>query len=135
MPSFSKLGDKAFLSDCQLTDEVIQNDQTIFMFTWIGLIISLLGFILCSIRRINLIVSLLRILSGIIYLLMLQRITMSIHTLTNNKSRKLDLGELTNLTFNEARVTFERRWNFYDQIRNAIVFSLSLLFLLILTMR
>ena len=36
MPGLSNLNDKDFLRAFQVTDAVIQNNQPLFMFTWIG---------------------------------------------------------------------------------------------------
>ena len=43
LPGFSKLDDKEYIRAFQVTDEVIQNNQPLFMLTWIGSIISVLG--------------------------------------------------------------------------------------------
>ena len=42
MPGFSKLSDKEFIKAFQVTDGVIQNNQPLFMLSWIGSIISIL---------------------------------------------------------------------------------------------
>ena len=49
MPGLSNLNDKEFIRAFQVTDAVIQNNQPIFMLTWIGSIVSLLTTILTSI--------------------------------------------------------------------------------------
>tara|TARA_B100001123_G_scaffold400468_1_gene486287 strand:- start:1340 stop:1594 length:255 start_codon:yes stop_codon:yes gene_type:complete len=54
MPGLSKLNDKEFIRVFQLTDAVIQNNQPLFILTWIGSIISLLSTILISIVSVGL---------------------------------------------------------------------------------
>ena len=49
MPGLSNLNDKVFIRAFQVTDAVIQNNQPIFMFTWIVSIVSLLSIILTSV--------------------------------------------------------------------------------------
>ena len=49
MPGLSNLNDKEFIRAFQVTDAVIQNNQPIFMFTWIVSIVSLLSIILTSV--------------------------------------------------------------------------------------
>ena len=49
MPGLSNLNDKEFIRAFQVTDAVIQNNQPIFMFTWIGSIVSLISTILISV--------------------------------------------------------------------------------------
>ena len=48
IPGLSKLNDKDFLKAFQVTDDVIQNNQPLFMFTWIGSILAVLATILVS---------------------------------------------------------------------------------------
>ena len=48
IPGLSNLNDKEFIRAFQVTDAVIQNNHPVFMFTWIGSIVSLLSTILIS---------------------------------------------------------------------------------------
>ena len=43
MPGLSKLNDKEFIRAFQVTDGIIQNNQPLFMLTWVGSIISILS--------------------------------------------------------------------------------------------
>ena len=135
MPGFSKLDDKEFLRAFQVTDGIIQNNQPLFMLTWIGSIVSVLGTVFCAILSLELRGSFLIILCGVVYLLGVQGITMSIHLPLNNKVQELMLDELSNQILKEQRSTFEETWNFYNNIRTALAFSVSLLFLVFLTLR
>mgnify|MGYP003349029292 CR=1 FL=1 len=49
MPGLSKLDDKAFIKAFQATDRIIQNNQPIFLFIWLGSIISTICTIIVSI--------------------------------------------------------------------------------------
>ena len=49
MPGLAKLTDKNFLRAFQVTDEIIQNNQPLFMLIWIGSIISVITAIFTSI--------------------------------------------------------------------------------------
>ena len=49
MPGLSKLDDKEFLRAFQVTDGVIQNNQPLFILTWLGSVISVVAAILSSI--------------------------------------------------------------------------------------
>ena len=49
MPGLSSLSDKEFIRTFQVTDAVIQNNQPLFMLTWIGSIVSLIGTVLISV--------------------------------------------------------------------------------------
>ena len=135
MPGFSKLDDKEFLRAFQVTDGIIQNNQPLFMLTWMGSIVSVLGTVFCAILSLELRESFLIILCGVVYLLGVQGITMSIHLPLNNKLQELVLDELSNQILKEQRINFEETWKFYNKIRTALAFSVSLLFLVFLTLR
>ena len=135
MPGFSQLDDKGFLRAFQVTDGIIQNNQPLFMLTWIGSIVSVLGTVFCAILSLEFRESFLIIIGGFVYLLGVQGITMSIHLPLNNKLQELVLDELSNQILKEQRSNFEETWNFYNKIRTALAFSVSLLFLVYLALR
>ena len=135
MPGFSKLDDKEFLKAFQVTDGIIQNNQPLFMLTWIGSIVSVLGTVFCAILSLEFRESFLIMIGGFVYLLGVQGITMSIHLPLNNKLQELVLDELSNQILKEQRSNFEETWNFYNKIRTALAFSVSLLFLVYLALR
>ena len=54
MPGFSNLSDKDFLKAFQVTDAVIQNNQPLFMFIWIGSIVAILTTIAASLVSVGL---------------------------------------------------------------------------------
>ena len=135
MPGFSKLNDKEFLRAFQVTDGVIQNNQPLFMLTWVGSIISVLSVIAISIFTLGLSETWIIIVVGLIYLLGVQGITISIHLPLNNHIQKIDINNINNQSLNEERTKFEMRWNYFNKIRTFIAFSTSLSFLLILMAR
>ena len=132
MPGFSKLEDKEFLRAFQVTDGVIQNNQPLFMLTWVGSIISVLSVIAISIFTLGLSEAWIIIVVGLIYLLGVQGITISIHLPLNNHIQKIDTNNMNNQSLNEERTKFEMRWNYFNKIRTFIAFFTSLSFLLIL---
>ena len=135
MPGFSKLEDKEFLRAFQVTDEVIQNNQPLFMLTWVGSIISVLSVIAISILSLGLSEAWIVFVVGLIYLLGVQGITVSIHLPLNNHIQKIDINDMNNQSLNEERTNFEMRWNYFNKIRTFIAFAASLSFLLILMAR
>ena len=129
MPGLSKLNDKEFLKAFQVTDEVIQNKQPIFMLTWVGSIVSVLSLILTSIIYVGLSETWLVVLIALIYLLGVQGITILIHLPLNNYIQKLNLEELIDKNLKTVRSNFEKKWNFYNNIRCITSFLVSLVFL------
>ena len=132
MPGFSKLDDKEFLSAFQVTDGVIQNNQPLFMLTWVGSIISVLSVIVISLLSLGLSEAWKLIVVGLIYLLGVQGVTISIHLPLNNRIQAIDINNMNNQSLNEERTKFEMRWNYFNKIRTFIAFFTSLSFLLIL---
>ena len=132
MPGFSQLDDKEFLRAFQVTDGVIQNNQPLFMLTWVGSIISVLSVIVVSLLSLGLSEAWKLIVVGLIYLLGVQGVTISIHLPLNNRIQAIDINNMNNQSLNEERTKFEMRWNYFNKIRTFIAFFTSLSFLLIL---
>ena len=135
MPGLSNLADKEFIKAFQVTDAVIQNNQPIFMFTWIGSIVSLLITILTSVVGFELSETWLVVLFSVIYLLGVHVITIAIHIPLNNHIQKVEIEELNDKAITDERVKFERKWNFFNNIRTSISISVSLLLLIQLSLR
>ena len=135
MPGLSKLNDKEFLRAFQVTDAVIQNKQPLFMSTWIGSIIAMLTTILVSLVSVGLPEIWLILLTGVAYLLGVQGITVAIHIPLNNHIQKVKTEELNDETLADERLKFETRWNFFNHIRTSIAISVSVLMLILLTIR
>ena len=135
MPGFSKLNDKEFLRAFQVTDGVIQNNQPLFMLTWVGSIISVLSVIAISIFSLGFSEAWIMFVVGLIYLLGVQGITISIHLPLNNRIQAIDINNMNDQSLNEERTKFETRWNNFNKIRTFIAFSTSLSFFLILIER
>jgi len=135
MPGLSNLNDKEFIRAFQVTDAVIQNNQPIFMFTWIGSIVSLLITILISVVNFGLSEAWLIVIISVFYLLGVQGITIAIHIPLNNHIQKVVIEELSDEAMTEERVKFERKWNYFNNIRTSISILISLLLLILLSLR
>ena len=132
MPGFSKLNDKDFIRAFQVTDNVIQNNQPLFMLIWIGSILSMISTIAFSIFNINADYSILIMSTGFFYLIGVQGLTISIHVPLNNKIQKIDVDKEDELKLNEVRKEFEIKWNYYNRIRTVVAFNVTTLLMLIL---
>ncbi len=135
MPGLSNLNDKDFIRAFQVTDAVIQNNQPIFMFTWIGSIVSLLITILISVVNFGLSETWLIVIISVFYLLGVQGITIAIHIPLNNHIQKVIIEELSDEAMTEERIKFERKWNYFNNIRTSISILISLLLLILLSLR
>ena len=132
MPGFSKLSDKEFLKAFQVTDAIIQNNQPLFMLTWIGSIISILSTIVISIVILGISDTWYIVLVGIIYLLGVQVVTFSIHIPLNNHLQQFDFDKLDDQKLNKERLKFEKKWNYFNNFRTVIAFFVSLALIIIL---
>ena len=135
MPGLSNLNNKNFLRAFQVTDAVIQNKQPLFMFIWIGSIVSILTTILASIVSIGLSKAWPIVLIGIVYLLVVQGITMTIHIPLNNHIQNIKIEKLNKKSIADQRINFEKRWNFFNYIRTAVAIFTSFSLLIILSLR
>ena len=135
MPGLSNLNDKDFLKAFQVTDAVIQNNQPLFMFTWIGSIVAILTTIVASLITAGLLEFWLIILVGAAYLLGVQGITVAIHIPLNNHIQKIKIEDLNDKALADERINFEKKWNYFNNIRTVIAISVSLLFLVQLSLR
>ena len=135
MPGLSKLNDKEFIRAFQVTDGIIQNNQPLFMLTWVGSIIAILSSILIAIIFFEISETWLIILIGVVYLLGVQGITISIHIPLNNHLQQVNIDELNAERLSEERIKFENKWNNFNIIRTIIAFSVSVILLLILAIR
>ena len=135
MPGLSNLNDKDFLRAFQVTDAVIQNKQPLFMFTWIGSIVAMLTTILVSLVSVGLSETWLILLIAAAYFLGVQGITVAIHIPLNNHIHNVKIEELNDETLANERLKFETRWIFFNYIRTSIAISVSVLMLILLTIR
>ena len=135
MPGLSKLNDKDFLKAFQVTDAVIQNNQPLFMFTWIGSILAVLATILVSLVSIGFTETWLIVLVAFAYLLGVQGITVAIHIPLNNQIQRIKIEDLNYEALADQRLKFEKKWNFFNYIRTSIAISVSVLLLILLAIR
>ena len=117
MPGLSKLEDKEFIKAFQVTDGVIQNNQPIFIFIWVGSIISVLCTIIVSILSLGILEAWLIIFTSVVYLLGVQFITITIHLPLNKRIQKIDINSTNSQTLSDERKNFETKWNYFNNIR------------------
>ena len=130
MPGLSNLNNKDFLKAFQVTDAVIQNNQPLVMFTWIGSIVAILTTIVASLITVGLSEAWIIIMVGAAYLFGVQGITVAIHIPLNNHIQKLNIEKLNDKTLADERLNFETKWNFFNKIRTGIAISVSFLMLI-----
>ena len=126
MPGFGKLNDREFIQAFQATDGIIQNNQPLFMFVWVGSIASVAATIVLSAVHLNGNEHWVIILFGTLYIIGVQGITMFVHLPLNNSLQGLDINELDLEYLKQLRSEFETRWNYFNNIRTSIACTVSI---------
>lgn len=135
MPGLSSLSDKDFLRAFQVTDAIIQDNQPLFMFTWVGSMVAMFMTIVVSSVRVELAEAWPIVLISVAYLVGVQGITAAFHIPLNNHIQNLIIEDLNDETLADERLKFEAKWNFFNYIRTGIALSVSFLLLIILSLR
>ena len=135
MPGLSNLDDKEFIKAFQVTDGIIQNNQPIFILIWIGSIVSVLSTIITSILCLGILDAWLIIFVSVVYLLLVQGITILIHLPLNKSIQNIDINSSNSETLSKMRKSFETKWNYFNNVRTVVAFLVVLIFLSILTIR
>jgi uncharacterized membrane protein len=129
MPGIAKLEDKDFLRAFQVTDGIIQGNQPLFLFIWLGSVISVLATMVSALIIPEFRDAWLIVCVGGFYLIGVQGLTMGVHLPLNNRIKDLKIDSLDDETLRKERLNFEKKWNFYNEIRTVISFVVSLFFL------
>jgi uncharacterized membrane protein len=135
MPGLSNLDDKEFIKAFQVTDGIIQNNQPIFILIWIGSIVSVLSTIITSILSLGILDAWLIIFVSVVYLLLVQGITILIHLPLNKSIQNIDINSSNSEILSKMRKSFETKWNYFNNVRTVVAFFVVLIFLSILTIR
>ncbi len=135
MPGLSSLSDKDFLRAFQVTDAIIQDNQPLFIFTWVGSMVAMFMMIVVSSVRVELAEAWPIVLISVAYLVGVQGITAAFHIPLNNHIQNLIIEDLNDETLADERLKFEAKWNFFNYIRTGIALFVSFLLLIILSLR
>ena len=117
MPGIGSLADREFLHSFQVMDRVIQNNQPIFVLVWAGSAVTLLLSAVMGFSRLAGFDRALLLIAVVVYLAGVQLPTLTINVPLNNKLQTLDLEAMSDAALASARVSFEPRWNRWNQIR------------------
>ena len=120
MPGLAKLTDKEFIRAFQVTDELIQNNQPIFMIVWVGSVISVISTLIVSLMGPYSVETLLVIIAGFVYLLGVQGLTVLVHLPLNRRIQTVNVEEWDASALREERLLFETRWIRFNWIRTII---------------
>ena len=132
MPGIGNLNDREFIRAFQVIDGVVQNNQPLFVFVWIGSVVALVTSAVLGIGQLDGDGRLLIIFAALIYLLGVQLPTFTINIPLNNKLQTLDVDAMSETAQKAARKDFEPRWNLWNSIRAALASVASVLLMILL---
>ena len=132
MPGIANLSDKEYLLAFKHMDEVIQNNQPLFVLVWAGSILSVILTLALGIMNLDDEKLYLLIGAASVYLIGVQLPTFRFNIPLNNELQNLDIEELEETQAKSSRTKFETSWNRWNRIRtiNAIV-AVSMFLLLL----
>ena len=135
MPGLAKLADKKFIRAFQVTDELIQNNQPIFMIVWVGSAVSVIGTLVASLIGPYSVETVLVIIAGFVYLLGVQGLTVLVHLPLNRRIQTVNVEERDASALREERLLFESRWIRFNWIRTLIGLGVTLTFMVVLSLK
>ncbi len=135
MPGLAKLTDKEFIRAFQVTDELIQNNQPIFMIVWVGSVISVISTLIVSLMGPYSVETLLVIIAGFVYLLGVQGLTVLVHLPLNRRIQTVNVEEWDASALREERLLFETRWIRFNWIRTLIGLGVIVTFIVALSLK
>ena len=135
MPGLAKLTDKEFIRAFQVTDELIQNNQPIFMIVWVGSVISVISTLIVSLMGPYSVETVLVIIAGFVYLLGVQGLTVLVHLPLNRRIQTVNIEERDASGLREERLLFESRWIRFNWIRTLIGLGVIVTFMVVLSLK
>jgi uncharacterized membrane protein len=132
MPGIATLDDAGFLRVFQVIDRVIQNSQPLFVLVWVGSVLAVIAASVMGVWTVAGIDRVLLVAAAVVYLVGVQAPTMSINIPLNNQIQRLDVATLTDARRQEARETFERRWNRWNVIRTVVAVLVAIVLMMVL---
>ncbi len=132
MPGIKGLTDREFIRAFRVMDGVIQNNQPMFVFVWIGSVVVLVVTAVLGFGELDGEGRLLMIVATLIYILGVQVPTFTINVPLNNRLQTLDVDAMNDAACKDARRDFEPRWTRWNSIRTALASLVSTLLMILL---
>jgi uncharacterized membrane protein len=132
MPGITSLDDSGFIRAFQVIDRVIQKNQPLFMFVWVGSALSLTAAAVIGFWALGGADRLILTVTALVYLLGVQLPTVAINIPLNNALQKVDPSTMSEATRKRARADFEPRWNRWNAVRTAGAILTSILLLILI---
>lgn len=132
MPGIKSLDDADFIRAFQVVDGVIQRNQPLFIFVWVGSALTLVLAAVLGVWQLRGADRVFVIGASLMYILGVQVPTITVNIPLNNDLQKLDPATMNATLRRRARDDFEPRWNRWNAIRAVWASLASILLMLIL---
>jgi uncharacterized membrane protein len=132
MPGIRSLDDGGFIRAFQVIDGVIQKNQPLFVFVWVGSGLSLVTAAAMGVWKLGGTDRLLVIMAALVYVLGVQVPTLIVNIPLNNTLQTLDSSTMADAARKRARDDFEPRWNRWNVFRTVFASVVSILLALLL---
>ena len=132
MPGIGRLDDRSFLRAFQVMDGVIQDNQPIFLFVWVGSVIALVAAAAFGVKQLDGWERTILVAAAVVYLLGVQMPTARVNIPLNNRIQSHRLDEMNDPEIVTARDEFENRWNRSNIFRTAVAIVVTFSLLLVL---
>lgn len=142
MPGIGSLQDREFLHAFQVIDRVIQKNQPVFLFVWMGSALALFATAILSVWQLEGTSRALVIVATVVYFVGVQLPTVTVNIPLNNRLQTLDLkaADVESEDLDKAdiasyateRQLFEARWNRWNLIRTTFACFVSVLLLIVM---
>lgn len=120
MPGLSRLDDRDFIRAFQVTDQIIQARQPVFMVVWVGSILSVFATMVTAMLGSNGYAGWSVVVIGCAYVFGVQGITVAVHLPLNNQIQSVRVDEMDSESLHQQRERFEARWNYFNKARVGI---------------
>ncbi len=132
MPGIAKLSDREFLMSFKNMDGIIQNNQPVFMFIWLGSVVAIMATTILGFQNLVTSQNNLLWLASAFYLIGVQLTTARINIPLNNELQNMNLFTLEESELAMFRLKFDTQWNRWNRFRsfNAIISVSIMLYLL-----
>lgn len=140
MPGIAKLDDGAYLRAFQVIDGIIQDNEPIFVFVWIGSVVAIVITAICGVVLSDVVDStddvlntwqLAGLMAATFLWLVCQKVTFGINVPLNNRVKLLDVARMKSEEKALERSHFEPTWLKWHG-RRTVLFALSSFYLLVL---
>jgi uncharacterized membrane protein len=132
MPGFRRLDDAGFIRAFQVTDGIIQGNQPLFLFVWVGSALAVVAATALGLGRLDGSPRVVLIAAAILYLAGVQAPTIAINLPLNNALQRLEPATMDAEATRRARAAFEPRWNRSNVLRTICATAASALLLWLL---